>query len=293
MTRPIRIGVLVALLITAIGTLWWMRDPTPVALTPAEVGATRFADVAYGPHDRNRFDVYVPEGAGPHPTVIWFHPGGWVHGDKAASMPVWDWTERGYAVVSVNYRYADDPDTVNDSVDDAIAAVRRIRTGQTEWDLDVDRMGIYGFSAGGHLAAMVGHAGGVDADLRVAAIAIAGAPTDFVALLDPAVPFFDGNRGPDVVVAVQDLLGCTSSPATCEARASAASPARLDPGPADLLVVHAANDHIVDVDQAHRLQAHLEAAGSPAQVVVVDEGGHSPLLEEGGIAEFFDERLLS
>ena len=125
-------------------------------------------DVAYGPEGRNRLDVYTPPTDGPHPTIIWFDPGGWVAGDKAASMPVWDWTERGYAIMSVNYRYAVAPDTVADAVDDALAAVRFVIANHAEWQLDAERIGVFGFSAGGHLAAMVAH------ENRPVAVAIAG-----------------------------------------------------------------------------------------------------------------------
>lgn len=279
---------LVALLVVAIAVLWWVRDQREVALTPLEAGADAHLDIEYGAHERNTLDVYTPEGDGPHPTIVWLHPGGWVSGDKAASMPVWDWTDRGYAVVSVNYRYAIAPDTVAGSVDDGLAAVRHVLANHAEWDLDPSRLGVYGFSAGGHLAAMIAHE-----KLPVAAIAVAGSPTDFGPLLDPAVEFFDGNRGPEVVTAAQNLLGCSAAPLECDGQATAVSPAQLAPGDVDLLIVHGAIDHIVDVDQAHRLFDNLVELGAKPSLVIVEDGGHSPHIEEGGIAQFFDERLLS
>ena len=279
---------LAALLVVAIGALWLLKEAAPVERTPARAGAIAELDISYGPHERNRLDVYTPRESGSHPTIIWFHPGGWVAGDKAASMPVWNWTKRGYAVVSVNYRYAIAPDTVADSVDDALAAATFVLDHHQEWNLDPDRIGIYGFSAGGHLAAMVAHA-----DLGVAAIAIAGAPTDFAPLLDPAATFFDGNRGPAVVTAARALLGCTDSPETCDQLATESSPAQLSPGSADLLIVHGDNDPIVDVDHAIRLHDHLVAEDSPPLLVIVEGAGHIPHVEKGGISAFFDERLLS
>jgi acetyl esterase/lipase len=279
---------LASLLVVAIGALWLLQAAAPVQRTPAAAGAIAELDIAYGPHDRNRLDVYTPREPGAHPTIVWFHPGGWRAGDKSASMPVWDWTKRGYAVVSVNYRYAITPDTVADSVDDALAAVTFVLDHHAQWDLDPDRVGIYGFSAGGHLAAMVAHA-----DLDVAAIAIAGAPTDFAPLLDPNATFFDGNRGPAVVTAARALLGCTESPETCDGLATASSPAQLAPGSGDLLIVHGDRDPIVDVDQARRLHDHLVAEGSAPLLVIVEGGGHIPHVGEGGIDAFFDDRLLS
>ncbi len=283
-----RVSVLVALLVAALGALWWVQEPVPVERTPALVGADAHLDVEYGSHEFQRLDVYTPDTPGPHPTVIWLHPGGWVAGDKAASMPVWEWTERGYAIVSVNYRYAIAPHTVADSVDDALAAVRHVLDHSADWQLDPDRVGVYGFSAGGHLAAMVAHE-----RLDVAAVAVAGAPTDFLALLDPAVPFFDGRTGADVVSATRALLGCGDRIDTCRDLAVEASPAQLPAGTVDLLIVHGARDHIVDVDQAHRLHDHLVASGQTPTLVVIEDGGHDPHVDEGGIAEFFDERLLS
>jgi acetyl esterase/lipase len=280
--------VLVGLLVAVLGALWLARDPATVERTPALAGADAELDIRYGPHERNHLDVYTPDGPGPHPTVIWMHPGGWRAGNKGASMPVWTWTDRGYAIVSINYRYALDPVTVADSVDDALAAVRHVIDNHGEWGLDPDRLGIFGFSAGGHLAAMVAHE-----DLPVSAVAIAGAPTDFGPLLDPEATFFDGRRGAAVVTLAMELLGCADQPETCEGLSTAVSPAQLSAGAPDLLIVHGDIDHIVDVDQARRLHDHLVEVGGTPELVIVEGGGHEPHVDEGGIAEFFDERLLS
>ena len=280
--------MLAALLPVAVVVLWFARDPEPEQQTPELAGADTDRDIAYGPEPRNRLDVYTPGTDGPHPTIIWLHPGGWVVGDKTASMPVWDWTDRGYAIVAVDYRYAIAPDTVADAVDDTLAAVRFVVANAAEWRLDPERIGVFGFSAGGHLAAMVAHE-----NLPVAAVAIAGAPTDFAPLLDSDATFFDGQRGPDVVTLARERLGCTDRPGDCDELARAVSPAQLSPGTADLLIVHGDRDSIVDVEQATRLHDHLVAEGADPQLVIVEGGGHVPHVEEGGIAAFFDERLLS
>lgn len=283
-----RLVVVACALLVSIGVLWLARDAEPEDRSPLQFGAEADRDIAYGTEPRNRLDVYTPPTDGPHPTIIWLHPGGWVTGDKAATMPVWDWIERGYAIVAVNYRYAVAPATVADAVDDANAAVQFVIDHHGDWQLDPGRIGVYGFSAGGHLAAMVAHE-----DPGVAAVAIAGAPTDFAPLLDPDDAFFDGARGPEVVTLVRERLGCADTPDDCDERARAVSPAQLAPGSADLLIVHGDRDPIVAVDQAIRLHDHLVAEGAVPQLVIVEGGGHLPHVEEGGIATFFDERLLS
>src|SRR5690349_19667829 len=45
-------------------------------------GATVDRDVAYGPHERNKLDVFTPKGDGPFPVVVLVHGGGWQGGNK-------------------------------------------------------------------------------------------------------------------------------------------------------------------------------------------------------------------
>src|SRR5262245_54683719 len=67
-------------------------------------GATAERDVAYGTHERQKLDVYVPKGDGPFPLVLWVHGGGWEGGSKDGGNPTVGLLERGYAVASTNYR---------------------------------------------------------------------------------------------------------------------------------------------------------------------------------------------
>jgi acetyl esterase/lipase len=282
-----RVGVLAALLLVAFAVWIQARASDPKPLTPLAAGANGQLDIRYSDHsDRNLLDVYTPATDGPHPVIIWLHPGGWIRGDKAASIPIWDWTDRGYAVVAVNYRYALAPDTVVEGAEDAIAATRYVFEHHADFDFDVDRIGVFGFSAGGHLAAMV-----ATTDLPVAAVAVAAAPTDFAPLLDPVDRFFDGRVGTDIAAWARTLLGCSDS-ADCENVAAKVSPSQLGAGTAPILVVHGDQDNIVAVAHATRYADHLMSRGADVEVVIVPGGGHSPHVELGGIDVFFDERLL-
>ena len=68
----------------------------------------QLSDVAYGPHERHRFDIYLPK---PRPTgapiILLVHGGGWRHGDKAADSvvehKVRHWVSQGVILVSTNY----------------------------------------------------------------------------------------------------------------------------------------------------------------------------------------------
>lgn len=115
----------------------------------------QWLDVPYAADsERQKFNVYLPEGAGPFPAVVWVHGGGWYTGDRsdrwlASAFP---FLENGFAVVSVGYRLADEA-VFPDPVEDVIRAVEQIaRTGE-RYGLDTARIGIIGGSAGANLAA--------------------------------------------------------------------------------------------------------------------------------------------
>ncbi len=284
----LRTGGLSVLLALAVVYLMEVRRPEP-RLTPLVTGAEAILDVAYADdHPQQRLDIYLPNDHEvddePIPVVIWIHGGGWVGGDKSDSLPIWEWTERDFAVVSINYRYATEPHHVSDSIDDASRAVQFIIDNASMWGLDPDRIGVYGFSAGGHLAAMVAHK-----ELPVAAVVLAGAPTDFRPLLDPEINFFNGLSGPDVVRFSEDVLGCSGS--ACTEAARLASPAALSTGRAPILVVHGRLDGIVHVSQAEILATHLADAGADVELIIVDNEGHSSLLGYG--PDQFLERHLA
>ncbi|NCG23074.1 MAG: alpha/beta hydrolase fold domain-containing protein [Actinobacteria bacterium] len=283
-TSVVRPAVLAGLLISAIFVLWWVSgEPKP--FTPARAGADAIYEVSYGEHPRQQLDVYLPDQLGDAaPAVIWIHPGGWVSGDKGRSMPVWDWTERGFAVISINYRFADDEHTLLDSVADGIAATRFVRANASAWGIDPDRIGVYGFSAGGHLAAMI-----AASDVGVAAVATVAAPTNFGPLTDPSNAVFEVRTAADAAATIRARLGCDDT--DCSAAIADASPTAQPPPSAPVRIVHGDADTIVDISQAEALAAAWGAPGSLAELVIVADGGHATLHLEADIEAWFVGQL--
>jgi len=116
--------------------------------------------VAYGDHERNRYDVYYPEGEAPEggwPVVVFYHGGAFVKGDKARYQlrPALTGVRRGYAVASVQYRLAP-ADSVIDAFADARNAVRHMAAHAGKLGLDAGRMVVWGESAGAELACYTG-----------------------------------------------------------------------------------------------------------------------------------------
>ena len=69
------------------------------------IGETVYKDLSYvsDGHARQKLDLYLPEGKGPFPVLVWIHGGAWRAGSKDRARGL-DWLNRGVAVASVNYR---------------------------------------------------------------------------------------------------------------------------------------------------------------------------------------------
>src|SRR5215813_7140028 len=79
-------------------------------------------------------DLYLPEGAGPFPVVVWIHGGSWLSGDKAGG-PAIRQASRGYAVASINYRLSYEA-KFPAQLEDCKAAVRWLRANAATYNLD-------------------------------------------------------------------------------------------------------------------------------------------------------------
>ena len=109
------------------------------------------ANVKYGPHDRNVFDLWLPETkpeSGRFPVLIYFHGGGFVGGDKSGFVPT-QYLQAGIACVSAHYRFVDGEKTLSPApMYDGARVVQTIRHRAGEWHLDPGRIAVSGSSAG-------------------------------------------------------------------------------------------------------------------------------------------------
>ncbi len=240
-------------------------------------------DVPYGTSSwSQRLDLYVPAGAGPHPVVVYLHGGGWVAGDKSELADIGmvaSIVSHGFAVVSVNYRLATEA-VFPAQLDDARAALAWVRTHGAEHGLDVGRLGVFGVSAGAHLAALLG----VVERTSVDAVVGWAPPVDLSSIGSDlaARPDCDGawSDPEDVTSFWAALVGglVSSQPA----RVAAADPIHhlADGDAASLppfLLSHGDHDCTVPLAQSLRLAAALRAATGrvdAAEVRVLPGAGH-------------------
>lgn len=153
------VAPLFVLVVTVLFTAPAAAQPRPGSGGPVDrvpPGVTARRDLAYvgDGHERQTLDVFVPETAdGPLPLIIWIHGGGWQNGSKDGCPPLrTGFTERGYAVASINYRLSGHA-VFPAQIEDCKAAIRWLRAHAEEYGLDPQRFGVWGSSAGGHLAA--------------------------------------------------------------------------------------------------------------------------------------------
>ena len=124
----------------------------------------QLADLQYANASSGQtLDLYLPQGPGPFPLVVYIHGGGFILGDKVNKTveeirsPL---LNEGYALASVNYRLTEGG--FPDQVRDVKTAVRWLRDNASRFRLATDQIAAWGASAGGNLAAMLGTSCGVE-----------------------------------------------------------------------------------------------------------------------------------
>lgn len=139
-------------------------DATPAIPTaPDSLERTRL-DVRYAPQSNaQRLDLFLPAtGDGPFPLIVWIHGGGFSGGTKALAADAVPrrLVARGFAIASLEYRLSGEA-LFPAAVLDLKAALRHLRANASDYRIAPDRIGAWGSSAGGHLAAFLGVTGGV------------------------------------------------------------------------------------------------------------------------------------
>jgi len=246
-------------------------------------------------------DLYSPnKPSDPVPVIIWLHGGGWSKGRKEGHCPAVAFVDDGYAVASVDYRLTGVA-PFPAQIEDCKAAVRWLRANASTYNLDPDRIGVWGFSAGAHLAALLGTSGGVseleeDGDnmsysSRVQAVCVVSGPGDLLQQYREASAA-PAEMNPKVKPALEALIGGPLE--QNKAKAMAASPisyvSKDDP---PFLIIQGENDITVPVSVTKSFFAALKAAGVDATLEVAPGRGHGV----GGrkfqsiIKMFFDKHL--
>lgn len=120
-------------------------------------------------------DLYLPSSAKPAPAILLIHGGGWSGKERRSDMTgiARSLAKRGYFVMNATYRLTPEWKFPAQR-EDLEQAIRFMRSNAKELNIDTSRLATFGYSAGGHLAALIG----LDPTNGVKAIVAGGAPTD-------------------------------------------------------------------------------------------------------------------
>jgi acetyl esterase/lipase len=218
-------------------------------------------------------DLYLPPAAAgdtrARPVMLLLHGGAWRRGDKASMAGLGrTLAERGYAAFAINYRFAPGT-TYPGQLQDMQEAVRWLQRHAADLRLDLQRLGVWGYSAGGHLAALL--AVQPASDLPPVRVVVAGgAPTDL-----RAAEAADASS-------VRNFMGGTQQqlPALYE-QASPLSWVR--PGLPPFFLYHGTDDTLVPPSQSENFARALGAAGVPVQLVMLQGLDHGGAATDTGI----------
>ncbi|MET3984642.1 alpha/beta hydrolase [Streptomyces sp. PvR034] len=278
----------------------WPPPPYQAPVPPVvdEHGIRRHDGITYAttPGYRPRLlDVQVPAGEGPFPAVVWIHGGGWMDGDRRYPPPTvpaallhGSVLGAGLALVSIDYRHSLEA-PFPAQLHDVKAAIRYVRKFAGVLGIDPDRIGVWGESAGGHLAALAGLVGphGADGaylegahgvgsgDTAVRAVVDWYGISDLVSLSEhpmPELPAAPGVEFPDPYVA---LLGAPVAERPDLARAaSPVTHVTAGSNPPPFLLVHGRQDGLVPYSQSELLAEALTQVGGEVVLEPVEDADH-------------------
>jgi acetyl esterase/lipase len=281
--------------------------PIPAESSPGDISPSAtplLIDLVYCTSDdgvKLTMDVYKPsDGSGPFPTILYIHGGGWTSGDKTDGVGLFfreELLRRGYIFTSINYRLAPKY-SFPAPILDAKCAVRFLRENSEELDINPDRIGVLGGSAGGQLAALIATSQEMrDWDVgefegqssQVAAVVDMFGPSDLLRMFQKSerlgfLQIFGAASSDDPILK-------TFSPVTY-----------IDPTDPPFLILHGDQDLSIPLEQSQILYDTLIKNGVPVEMIIVKNAGHSfismgarikPNMIELSqkVGEFFDQHL--
>jgi acetyl esterase len=268
--RALAMVALATMSVTVTSTAAPAAPAGPVRLPNTKDPVVVLLEQVYGlsPGPKHTFNAYLPQlGGGPYPGVILIHGGGWRHGSKHDMAFIGRYfARRGLAAFSINYRLVPRHPWPA-QIEDARMAVEWIRSQATTYNIDPSRLGAFGVSAGGHLAALLSTQtdGQPNSGAGVKAAAAWSAPMDLLGMTS-------GETNP---AKVKRFLDCDSE-SECEAAAAAASPItfvdRSDPW---LYFVHSRYETRVPVSSARRMDRRMRDVRAPHTYIELPGDKHS------------------
>ena len=236
----------------------------------------------------------------PRPVILFIHGGGWAGGDKASAIgALLPFASSGqYFCASANYRLTGQASWPA-QIQDCKAAVRWLKINARKYNIDPQKIGVWGHSAGGHLVSMLGltgnrpelegHSGALGASSQVACVVDFSGPSDMIAF----VTYFAEKKKTKAPPPGLDKFFGEPIEQWKEVARQASPLTYVSRDAAPFLIVHGTADPLVPLAQAEDLAAALKKAGADVTLVKIVDGGHGiggPALLDR-VRKFFDKHL--
>lgn len=221
-------------------------------------------DLAYGPLERQKLDVYAPKNASNAPVLLFVHGGSWRNGGREDYPFLGEaFALEGFVTVVISYRLA--PATVFPGwIEDAALAVKWTKDNLNRLGGDPNRVALMGHSAGAHIVVMLGLDGsylravGLERNALRGVIGVAG-PYDFL----------DAVRASP---SLRETFGAESNWVR-------AMPVNVVDGQnPPMLLLQGLRDTTVDPKNATSLETAIKAKGGRVQVVTYPSLGHTEII---------------
>jgi acetyl esterase/lipase len=228
--------------------------------------------------DKHLLDIYLPANAkGKLPLVILIHGGGWLSNDKYADIgymkkTVAEIVSNGFALASIDYRFSTQA-VFPAQIQDCNRAVSFLYDNADKYGFDKKRFAVMGFSAGGHLASLLG----LSKNNNVETFFMPGSNKSFsikavVDFYGPAelilFPGSNDEKSPESL-----LIG--AAPLARPDLAKAASPVTyVDKNDPPFLIIHGEKDELVSTKQSQLLSAWLNVVGVQNELIIVKDAPH-------------------
>ncbi|MEN9610241.1 MAG: hypothetical protein RLZZ628_1055 [Bacteroidota bacterium] len=227
---------------------------------------------------KHLLDIYLPAHAkGKLPLVILVHGGGWLVNDKYADLgymkeTIVELVHQGFALASIDYRFSTQA-VFPAQIQDCNQAVSFLYDNADKYGLDKKQFALLGWSAGGHLASLLGlshnnkvanfympHA---NKSFKIKAVVDFYGPSELVLL-----PKSDDAKSPEGI-----LIG--AAPLDRPDLAKIASPVTyVDKNDPPFLIIHGEKDDIVSNKQSKLLASWLHSVGVQNELIIVKDAPH-------------------
>jgi acetyl esterase/lipase len=243
-------------------------------------GTILHGDILYANYtlEKHLLDIYLPANAkGKLPLLILIQGGGWLSNDKYADIgymkkTVAEMISSGFALASIDYRFSTQA-IFPAQIQDCNRAISFLYDNADKYGFDINRLALMGFSAGGHLASLVG----LSKNNNIETFFMPGTSKlfSFKAVVDfygPAelilFPGASDEKSPEAL-----LIG--AAPLARPDLAKVASPVTyVDKDDPPFLIIHGEKDELVSTKQSRLLSAWLNVVDVQHELIIVKDAPH-------------------